>query len=116
MVQKYFGPLQNPSAPLNEVATVEPAQDGEKRVELSRVGDLQLVMALYHSPSGSDPDYAALTLAQNVLTDAPSGRLYKALVETQLASSVYASNPFTKEPGYINFNVSVPSEKSLSTA
>lgn len=116
LVQKYFGPLQNPSAPLNEVATVEPAQDGEKRVELSRVGDLQLVMALYHSPSGSDPDYAALTLAQNVLTDAPSGRLYKALVETQLASSVYASNPFTKEPGYINFNVSVPSEKSLSTA
>ena len=73
-------------------------------------------MALYHSPAGSDPDFAALTLAQNVLTDAPSGRLYKALVETQKASSVYASNPFTKEPGYINFNVSVPSEKSLEEA
>ena len=33
-----------------------------------------------------------------------------------MASSVYASNPFTKEPGYINFNVSVPSEKSLPNA
>ena len=52
-------------------------------------------MALYHSPAGSDADYSALTLAQNVLNDAPSGRLYKALVETQMASSVYASNPFT---------------------
>ena len=116
LVAKYFGPLKNPSTALSEVPTVEPAQDGEKRVELSRVGDLQLVMALYHSPAGSDPDFAALTLAQNVLTDAPSGRLYKALVETQKASSVYASNPFTKEPGYINFNVSVPSEKSLEEA
>ena len=116
LVVKYFGPLKNPSTALSEVPTVEPAQDGEKRVELSRVGDLQLVMALYHSPAGSDPDFAALTLAQNVLTDAPSGRLYKALVETQKASSVYASNPFTKEPGYINFNVSVPSEKSLEEA
>lgn len=116
LVEKYFGALKNPSTPLNEVATVEPAQDGEKRVELKRVGDLQLVMALYHSPAGSDVDYAALTLAQNVLTDAPSGRLYKALVETQMASSVYASNPFTKDPGYINFNVSVPSEKSLPAA
>ena len=116
LVDKYFGPLKNPSLKLIEVPTVEPAQDGEKRVELSRVGDLQLLMALYHSPAGSDADYAALTLAQNVLNDAPSGRLYKALVETQMASSVYASNPFTKEPGYINFNVSVPSEKSLADA
>jgi zinc protease len=33
-----------------------------------------------------------------------------------MASSVYASNPFTKEPGYINFNVNVPSEKSLPDA
>ena len=33
-----------------------------------------------------------------------------------MASSVYASNPFTKEPGFINFNVSVPSEKSLRDA
>ena len=116
LVDKYFGPLNNPSTILNEVPTVEPAQDGEKRVELNRVGDLQLLMALYHSPAGSDADYSALTLAQNVLNDAPSGRLYKALVETQMASNVYASNPFTKDPGFINFNVSVPSEKSLADA
>ena len=116
LVDKYFGPLNNPSTILNEVPTVEPAQDGEKRVELNRVGDLQLLMALYHSPAGSDADYSALTLVQNVLNDAPSGRLYKALVETQMASNVYASNPFTKDPGFINFNVSVPSEKSLADA
>ena len=116
LVEKYFDPLKNPSIKLTEVPTVEPAQDGEKRVELNRVGDLQLLMALYHSPAGSDADYSALTLVQNVLNDAPSGRLYKALVETQMASNVYASNPFTKDPGFINFNVSVPSEKSLADA
>ena len=86
LVEKYFGTLKNPLIKLTEVPTVEPAQDGEKRVELNRVGDLQLLMALYHSPAGSDADYSALTLVQNVLNDAPSGRLYKALVETQMAS------------------------------
>src|SRR5690606_3670264 len=46
----------------------------------------------------------------------PSGRLYKALVETEKAATVYASMPFTKEPSYIYFEANVPSDKSLEEA
>ena len=96
--------------------TIEPPQDGEKRVELSRVGDLQLVSALYHTPAGSHVDYAPLAIVENVLTDQPSGRLYKALVENKKASSLWSFSPFTKEPGFMYFNVDVPSDKSLAEA
>lgn len=116
LVEKKFGDLKNPDAPLRDIPTVEPAQDGEKRVTLSRVGDLQLVSALYHTPAGSHEDYAALAVAEDVLTDQPSGRLYKALVDGKKASSVWSFMPFTKEPSFMYINVDVPSDKSLAEA
>ena len=111
-----FGPLQAPDVPIRDSYTEEPPQDGEKRVTVSRTGDIQLVSALYHTPSGSSEEYAAIALLEDILTDEPSGRLYKALVETQKASSVWASTPFTKEPGYLYINVEVPSDKSADEA
>ena len=54
LVQKEFSDIKNPETPLRDIPTIEPPQDGEKRVTLSRVGDLQIVSALYHIPAGSD--------------------------------------------------------------
>ncbi len=116
LIEEKFGGLKNPDKPLVDVPTIEPPQDGEKRVELSRVGDLQLVSALYHTPAGSHEDYAPLAIVENILTDQPSGRLYKALVESKKASSLWSFSPFTKEPGFMYFNVDVPSDKSLAEA
>lgn len=116
LVEEKFGDLENPDMPLRDIPTIEPAQDGEKRVMLSRVGDLQIVSALYHTPAGSHQDYAALAVAEEVLTDQPSGRLYKALVDGKKASSVWSFMPFTKEPSFMYINVDVPSDKSLEEA
>ncbi|MBU2929501.1 insulinase family protein [Winogradskyella psychrotolerans] len=116
LIDKKFGSIKNPENPLVDVPTIEPAQDGEKRVELSRVGDLQLVSALFHTPAGSHEDYAPMALVENILTDQPSGRLYKALIEGKEAASIWSFSPFTKEPGFMYFNVDVPSDKSLETA
>ncbi|SFR33609.1 zinc protease [Robiginitalea myxolifaciens] len=110
-VVEKFGPLKAPDMPIRDSYTEEPAQDGEKRVTVSRVGDIQLVASLYHGPAGSHPDYAAMAIVEEVLTDEPSGRLYKALVESQKASSVWSFSPFLKEPGFIFINAEVPSDK-----
>ncbi|VAV85696.1 peptidase M16 domain protein, partial [hydrothermal vent metagenome] len=116
LIQKKFGNIKNPSAALRDVPTIEPPQDGEKRVTLSRVGDLQIISALYHTPAGSHEDYAALAIAEDVLTDQPSGRLYKALIDEKKSSSLWSFAPFTKEPSFIYINVDVPSDKSLTEA
>lgn len=116
LIDKKFSGIKNPETPLVDSYTIEPPQDGEKRVTLSRVGDLQLVSALYHTPAGSHEDYSALAIIENVLTDQPSGRLYKALVDGKKASSIWSFSPFTKEPSFMYFNVDVLSEKSLEDA
>jgi zinc protease len=116
LIVKKFGDLKNPDVALRDVPTIEPPQDGERRVVLSRVGDLQIVSALYHIPAGSHIDFAAMALAEQILTDEPSGRLYKALVEGKKASSVWSYEPFTKEPSFLYINVNVPSDKSLEEA
>jgi len=115
-VVEKFGPLQAPDFPIRDSYTEEPPQDGEKRVTVSRVGDQQLVSALYHTPAGSHADHASLSIVEDVLTDEPSGRLYKALVETQKASSVWSYIPFTKEPGFLYITVEVPSDKDADEA
>tara|TARA_R110002096_G_scaffold9533_8_gene37649 strand:- start:9388 stop:12147 length:2760 start_codon:yes stop_codon:yes gene_type:complete len=116
LIDKKFSSIKNPNTPIRDIPTVEPAQDGEKRVTLSRVGDLQILSALYHTPAGSHEDYAAMEVAEQILTDNPSGRLYKALVDGKKASSMYSYIPFTKEPGFMYINVNVPSDKSLAEA
>lgn len=113
LIQKKFGKIERPSTPIRDSYTEEPAQDGEKTVSLSRIGDLQVVSAMYHTPAGSHEDYAAMSIVENVLTDEPSGRLYKNLIETQKASSLWSFSPFTKEPGFLYLNVDVPSAKSM---
>jgi zinc protease len=116
LIQIKFGDIKNPDIPLSKSYTEEPAQDGEKWVNLSRVGDLQIVSAMYHTPAGSHKDYAAMAIAEEVLTNEPSGRLYKALVDTKKASSLWSFTPFTQEPSFLYINVDVPSEKSLKDA
>jgi zinc protease len=70
--------------------TRDPVQDGERSVTLRRVGDLQMVAAGYHVAPGPHEDWAAIDLLGHILTDAPSGRLHRALVASGKASSVNA--------------------------
>jgi len=116
LVEKKFAGLKKPDSPLRDIPTVEPPQDGEKRVTLSRVGDLQILSAMYHTPAGSHEDYAAMAVAEDILTDQPSGRIYKALIDGKKASSVSSYSPFTKEPSFLYISANVPSDKSLAEA
>src|SRR5213593_527610 len=62
LAAKYFGPIPRPERKLQTIYTVEPVQDGERAVALRRVGEIQGVVAAYHIPPGSHPDFAALDL------------------------------------------------------
>ncbi len=114
MVQEYFGKIPKPERKLIHTYTEEPTQDGEKMVTLRRTGDIQALATLYHGPSGLHPDAAALDVLMNALTSQPSGRLYKNLVETQKASTLYGYQQGLKEPGFIYIYAGVPKEKSLA--
>lgn len=108
LVKKHFGAIPKPERTISPNYTVEPTQDGERMVTVRRVGDIQLVIAGYHIPPGSHPDAAAVAVVTNVLTTAPSGRLYKNLVDSKLATSVLGLNFQFKEPGYLMLGAELP--------
>ena len=85
-----FGPIPKPTRQLPAMYTLDPAQDGERQVTLRRTGGAPLLMAAYHVPAGSQPDFAAVELLALVLGDTPAGRLHKQLTEKQLSSSTFA--------------------------
>jgi zinc protease len=116
LVHQYYAPIPKPERALRRTYTSEPTQDGERTVTLRRVGDVQAVCVAYHVPPGSHEEFAAVELATEILGDAPSGRLYKALVETGKAASVGTSAFQLKEPGMVIAMATVRLEKSLDEA
>lgn len=115
LVNEYFGVIPKPERKLQETFTVEPTQDGERSVVLRRVGDVQMAACGYHIPSGSSPDYAAVEVLVEALTNEPAGRLYKALIETKKASSTYGYAFQLKDPGFAYFAAEVLKDKSVDT-
>lgn len=113
MINEYFGTISRPERVLQPTYTVEPTQDGERSVVLRRVGDVQYVGAAYHISSGSHPDYAPLDILVDMITNEPSGVLYKNMVETKKASSQFGFTFSLKDPGLMYFGAEVLKEKDL---
>jgi len=120
LVAEKFGTIPRPertgSNQLFRTYTAEPAQDGERDVTLRRVGDVQLVMVAYHVPAGSHEQFAAVDVLTHLLSTRPAGRLYRALVETGLAASAYATNLQLDEPGMLIATAQVREGDSLDAA
>lgn len=116
LVNKYFAPIPKPARELQKIYTVEPVQDGPRAVVVNRIGDFQMLMAGYHTPSASHADYAPLEIMDNIMTSVPSGRLYKALVDTKKATSVSPIVIPYKDPGYSIYAAQLGKEKSIEDA
>jgi zinc protease len=116
LIKQKFGVIPRPERVLPPNYTVEPTQDGERMVTVRRVGDTQMLMAGYHTPPGAHPDSAVVEVFNTILSDTPSGRLYKALVETKKASSIFGLNFTFKEPSILMFGAELGKENSLDAA
>lgn len=112
-IKDIFGAIPKPTRKLIPTYTEEPTQDGEREVVLRRTGDIQAIEMAYHTPAGSHPDAAPLEVLASILSETPSGRLYKALVETKKAVSTSGGNFDLHDPGLIEFGATVKKDGSL---
>ena len=111
-VEKQFGAIPSGPAP-RRVSVVEPQQFGERRVEVAREGTTAYLKLAYHAPALADRDFFPMLVLDAILTGAKginlwssfrtpppqrSARLYRALVECRLASSVGAGLLPTEHP------------------
>jgi zinc protease len=113
LIAKYFGAIPKPTRVLPRFYTQEPVQDGERHVTLRRVGNAQILGMMYHTVRGADPDAVAIDVLGDVMTLAPSGRLYKSLVDTKMATAVDAWGHSGVDPGMLAFFAQVPEGQAM---
>jgi zinc protease len=126
-VDDTLGRIPRPARKLEQTYTVEPPQDGERFVELRRVGEGQEVIVAYHGPATGHPDSATLQVLAGVMSGGgggrggrggggAQGRLYKALVETKKAESASMSVALLHDPGLIVLTATLNKDQSLDEA
>jgi zinc protease len=123
-IEELFGPIPARSDP-PAVNRPEPPQRGERRVTLEGPGSTAYLQAAYHTPAASDPDFFPMTILTAILTGASgmnlfapsppnrSSRLYRALVDTELAAGVGGSLSPMLDPFLYTVTATVRADRSL---
>ncbi|BAZ02365.1 peptidase M16 domain-containing protein [Tolypothrix tenuis PCC 7101] len=83
-------------------------------IVLKQPGSAALLEAVYPLPDIKHPDVPAIDVMDAILTGGRSSRLYQALVESGLASSVSGSAAELLEPGWYEINATAAPGKELT--
>ena len=91
LAEQYIQPI--PAQKLaDSLRTVEPAQNGERRVTTYKDIATPNILLAYHTPATRHPDYYALDLLSGILSSGNSSRLTKSLVlDSTIASRVFTN-------------------------
>jgi len=108
-VRSLYEPIpRGPQIP--PIRSVEPPQQGERRVIVQGQGETAYVKIAFHAPNAAHADFFPLVILDAILSGAKSmslwggsppnrsSRLYRALVQTELASDVSSSFSPTLDP------------------
>jgi zinc protease len=99
LLQEHYGAIAPAQMPPHHFEA-EPRQEEERVLEIEKPTPTDKLALGYKGPSLGEPDYAVLTVLNEVLTGGKSSRLYRALIsEGELASDIRGSVSATKDPG-----------------
>ena len=104
-VEKHFKDIKNTKdIPAKNLHTVEPKQDGEKRVMINKDSQVEMLAITYHIPNFEHEDQVALSALSELLSSGKSSILQKKLIdEKRLVNTIYAYNMELKDPGIFMF-------------
>ncbi|QJD77198.1 M16 family metallopeptidase [Spirosoma rhododendri] len=98
LAKQYIEPIPAQKLP-DSLRTVEPPQNGERRVTTYKDIATPNIMLAYHVPATRHPDYYALDLLSGVLSSGNSSRLIKSLVlDSTIASRVSSNMEIALDP------------------
>jgi len=102
--EKYFKNIKNTKEIPSKIHTVEPKQDGAKRVIIHKDSQVQMIAITYHIPDFNHKDQIAMSALSELLSSGKSSRLNELLIDKkQLVNTVYAYNMELKDPGIFLF-------------
>ncbi len=86
-IEETFGKVPRRDIKVPAVAT-KAAIAPQRRVTLKEPGSTQIWMGIYPVPKAVDPDVPAIDVMNQILTEGRSSRMYQAIVETGIATSL----------------------------
>ena len=113
MAERYFGPIpkQDPPEP---ITTLEPEQQGERRLLIEKDAQAPLIHMAFHAGSATDPETLPMSVLLNILVGGNSSRLHQTLVEEdQLALAVGGFQMEGLDPGLVYFYLTLPPGSDL---
>jgi zinc protease len=115
-VDKYFGSLKNPAAPIKRVTAVEPRRTKPGVYEgYGPNVPLPAVAITWLGAKASDPDAPALKMLDAILSGGKSSRLYDSLVyDKQIAAEIYSNADLPAQPGNFAVGAIMASGHSLA--
>jgi zinc protease len=117
-VDKYFARIPKPSASIPRVTAKEPERTSEKRyTEYGTNVPLPAITLTYLAPPEASDDAFALTVADAVLSNGTSSRLYQSLIyNQQLAQTATSVLDLREDPALFLFRVILASGKKPEDA
>ncbi|MCR4471628.1 pitrilysin family protein [Burkholderia sp. SCN-KJ] len=115
-VRQYYSGIPRAPKAIPAVTTEEPPQQGPRRLVLKRAGATGNLIIAFKAPRALDPDAAALTVLSLVLSQGKSSPLYRALVDTEVATHAGASFHALRDPGPFVVTVSLPPDAKYEQA
>ena len=107
IAKKQFGAIKNTKqskVAIDKIHTVEPKQDGAKRIVIHKDSQVQMLAINFHIPDYLHKDQIALSALSELLSSGKSSRLNELLIDKkQLVNTVYAYNMELKDPGVYMF-------------
>jgi len=104
--EKFFGPIGR-STVAPPAANPGRGATGEQRVKLEPPGRTSYLQMAYGVPAIQDPDHAALEVLQNIVSGGRTSRLYRALVDSQIASEAGGWDQENPQPTAFAFEVAL---------
>jgi len=101
LLEKQFGQHGRSPEAIPSVHVQEPEQKELRRVTVRRAGEIGIVGVAHKTPRGLDPDMVPLQVLSTILGGGKSSHLYRALVDTGLASRVMLWDQPFHDPGLI---------------
>lgn len=105
LARQHLEPIP-PQPPPPPVTTREPAQMGERRLQVRKFAQLPILQVAFHGPAARDPDFVPLSVLEYILLRGQSSRLYQRLVDReQVANSVSGGQSPHMDPSLFEFSI-----------
>lgn len=103
LIHKYYAKIPSAPKPILDIYTEEPEQEGERRYQISRSGDLARLWIGFHTPESTHEDHHALNVISHLLGGSHdrSSRLYHALIDSGMAMEVFCRHDELRDPALL---------------